>query len=477
MSLLSDVRLDVEPRYRTRPARLRSAGQEAVELAASAGLVLDPWQQRVLDDGLSETADGRWAAFEVGLVVPRQNGKGSILEARELAGLFLFDEELIIHSAHEFKTAAEAFRRVLMLIEGSQDLSSRVLRVRSSHGDEGVELRSGQRLRFMARTGGSGRGFSGDCVILDEAYNLPDRALAALLPTMSAMPNPQIWYTSSAPLEGTESDVLRRLIKRGREGSASLAFSEFCAEHEAPHGDRKAWNQANPAMGYRITEDFIEKEREALDTDDFARERLGLWIDPEMGGSWVIPEELWNACGDDSDIPGTPVFALEVAEDRSWSAFAAAAADPDGIVHAQVVDYRPGTSWCVQRALELRNKWSAKIAVAKGSPAGSLVLEMQRAGIPVEELSTDDHVKACGRLFDAVNEGRFRHNRQPALDVSLRGAVKREVGDAWIWSRRKSTVDISPLVAVTFATYLAASVRPAKVVDLNAVWAEMNKEG
>jgi hypothetical protein len=90
-----------------------SAGREAVDLARSVGLWLDPWQAHVLEHSLGERADGKWAAFEVGLVVGRQNGKGAVLEARELAGFFLFGEQLILHSAHEFKTAQEAFRRVL----------------------------------------------------------------------------------------------------------------------------------------------------------------------------------------------------------------------------------------------------------------------------------------------------------------------------------------------------------------------------
>ena len=85
------------PRLLHLPDRISSsAGQEAAELAASAGLVLDDWQRFVLDVGLSERADGQWSAFEVGLIVPRQNGKGSVLEARELAGLFLFGERLIL---------------------------------------------------------------------------------------------------------------------------------------------------------------------------------------------------------------------------------------------------------------------------------------------------------------------------------------------------------------------------------------------
>ena len=39
----------------------------------------------LLRPGLGEKPDGRWAADEVGIVVPRQDGKGAIFEARELA--------------------------------------------------------------------------------------------------------------------------------------------------------------------------------------------------------------------------------------------------------------------------------------------------------------------------------------------------------------------------------------------------------
>src|ERR1700760_5150982 len=61
-----------------------TSGQERIDLAHAAGLVLDPWQQLCLILGLGQTGLGRWAAFTVALIVARQNGKGSILEALEL---------------------------------------------------------------------------------------------------------------------------------------------------------------------------------------------------------------------------------------------------------------------------------------------------------------------------------------------------------------------------------------------------------
>jgi len=92
-----------------------------------------------------------------------------------------------------------------------------------------------------------------------------------------------------------------------------------------------------------------------------------------------------------------------------------------------------------------------KVVVAKGSPAASMVKDLTAAKVPVREVSTEDHARACGQLLDAVADDRFRHLGQPMLNVAVRGAVKRQHGDAWVWSRRKSEVDISPLVAVTLA--------------------------
>jgi hypothetical protein len=159
---------------------------------------------------------GKWAAFEVALVVPRQQGKGSVLEALELAALFLADPDapppLILHSAHEFKTSAEHFRRVRDLVEGTS-FAKQVRIIRTAAGAEAIELHSGARLRFVTRSGGSGRGFSADLVVIDEAYNLTAESMAAVLPTMAARPNPQIWYTSSAGMVASEQ--LAHIRERG----------------------------------------------------------------------------------------------------------------------------------------------------------------------------------------------------------------------------------------------------------------------
>jgi hypothetical protein len=71
-------------------------------------------------------ADGKLSSFEVALIVSRQNGKGSIIEAAELGWLFLLEERLILHTAHEVKTSAEAFLRIKDLIDELPDVDEAV---------------------------------------------------------------------------------------------------------------------------------------------------------------------------------------------------------------------------------------------------------------------------------------------------------------------------------------------------------------
>ena len=180
------VAVSIAPRVASAPDYDTTLGPEAAELAASCGLILDEPQRLVLDSMLGFRADGKFAAFEVCVIEPRQNGKGAIYEARELAGIVLLGEKLLIHSAHEYATSLEAFYRMLALLDENTELSKLIRKTRNAHGEQGFDFVNGARLRYRTRTRGGGRGFSADFVGLDEAMNLPEFAVAALMPTVSA---------------------------------------------------------------------------------------------------------------------------------------------------------------------------------------------------------------------------------------------------------------------------------------------------
>lgn len=464
------------PPIETVPPSVSSAGQEAIDLAARAGLVLDPWQQHVLRRGMGEDSDGSWSAFEVCVNVPRQNGKGGIIEARELWGLFIGGEQLILHSAHEFKTAKAAFKRVERLIRGCPDLHKRVKAYRYTVGEESIELHTGQTLRFIARSKGSGRGFTGDCNILDEDMILGDDAMDALLPTMAAVANPQIWYLGSAGI-GAPSVQLGRLRRRALAAletgtpDSSLAYFEWsadlhrdecpsgCTDHDDPGSD-DAVLKANPAVGYRLTLEKVANERSTLGKAGYARERLGVGEYPaDEADTWqVIGEDAWRALAAATSEPSDPVaFAIDMTPERSHAAICVAG-EWRGGTHIEVVEHRPGTGWILDRVKELHEKWGPRCWVIDAAgPAGSLIADLEDEekglGVTIVQPKARDVAAACGQFYDAVAEAKLSHLDQAPLAAALAGAQKRALGDAWAWARRIVSVDISPLVAATLAKW------------------------
>lgn len=458
------------PRIWSVPPHFSSAGEEAIELCRAAGLNLDPWQEFVLANSLNERKGGLWAAFEIATMVSRQNGKGGILEARELTGLFLLEERLIIHSAHLFSTSQEGMRRLLQLIEENPDFDRRVQRVSRSHGEEGIELKGGRRVRFQTRTKGGGRGLSGDCVILDEAMFLPEMQIGALMPTLSARPNPQLWYAGSAvdQLIHDHGVVFAKLRERGRKGGdPSLAYFEWSLDYDSPDDvppeamlDPEAWAQANPALGIRISEEYVGNEQRSMDPRTFAVERLGVGDWPRTDGEVsLIDLDQWDSLLDPLSKLIDPVwFAIDVSPDQSRSCISAAGRRKDGKVHVEVVQRRVGTSGLASRLAELKEEHEPHgfFSTAAG-PVASLLPEIERAGVTVETLAAAELAQACGFLLGAIGDSTVKHVGQPELRSALRGAATRAVGDAWVWSRKNSHVDITPLVSCTLALWGLAS--------------------
>lgn len=481
-----DVKGRQEPVIRYAPGYVSTSGPEVGELAAQAGLLLDPWQQAYLDDSLGEREDGTWAAFESAIVVARQNGKGSIFEARCLGGLFLLDEPLIMYSAHEFKTAQEMFRRIEGIIAGaiSAGLAKRVLRVSRSNGEEGIELKNGHRLRFFARSTGSGRGFSGRTNIWDEAQHLGNGPVDAMMPTMSAQPNPQLLYGGSAPDKNlAPCDQLARVRKRALAGGRqALVYHEYSAElcgDECPrecdaHDDPASpstWAKTNPALGRRITVEHVAREHASMSREGFNRERLSVGNWPAEGAAWeVISEEAWSACADPESRPVDPIaIAADVTPNRSHGSIAVAGQRADGLSHVEVIEHRAGTTWMVARLVELALRWKpVRLVIDAGGPAGSLIPDLQAAlidaGVQLEVTSPTyrEVAQSCGQLYDMVvrpadaePEWRtsLRHRDEPELNAALADAQQRPLGEAWAWSRKNLKVVISPLTAATLALW------------------------
>ena len=173
-----------EPSERVAPDYTASDGLDAAKLVRIGGTVLDPWQSDILDDWLGRTPAGKWAAPTAGGSVPRQNGKSLLIQARSEAGMLLYNEQ-VVYTAHLQKTATETCEEMRDFFEGPK-LRRHVAEIKTAIGREQIILKSGARIKFLARTRNGGRGQHGDLLIFDEAQELDETQQASFLPAISA---------------------------------------------------------------------------------------------------------------------------------------------------------------------------------------------------------------------------------------------------------------------------------------------------
>lgn len=473
---------------------------EVVEFVEATGTALDPWQLEVMRVGLMRqmraepsvhkgtTYVDQWAAFRVAVCAPRQNGKNVILEMRELVGCLLLGEKLIVHSAHLADTSEEAFRRLDELIDANEWLSKQVRHVWRANGKASIEFMNGNRIRFRTRTRGGGRGFSGSPVIFDEPMYLPEVSMGSIMPVVSAQPDPQVWYTGSAVDQTVHPDgvVFARVRDRALKGESSrLAYFEWSLDVDDPEdldaevaADPAVWAATQPALGRRITAEYIAAEIEELAWRTFAVERLGVGDWPPVDGTadQVIPLVKWNALIDEKSKAPDPVcFAFDVALDRSWAAIGAAGMREDGKPHVEVVEHRRGTAWLPARLAELAetHETTGEVFCDSYGAGGTLIPQLEELGVVIQSVTAKEHANACGLMFDLVEEERLRHLGTAQLTDALKGAAKRPLGEAWAWHRKNSRVDISPLVACTLALWGVSVSRPVP----RRRWAPMRSSG
>lgn len=475
----------VRPRICSAPVAVDSLGPAAVEFSRRVGMKLDAEQEFMLEQTLGLGDDGRWQAFEVGLNAPRQNGKGEVLMARELFGLYELGEMLIVHSAHEFKTSARHFQRLEQVIRGCPELlrevkrselgERRLLGFRYSHGDEAIELESGAKIEFRTRTKSGMKGFDDVALlVLDEAQILSEWAHGAMVPTLRASTaerGPQLWYAGNAADQEIHEHAIvwTRLRERGIAGDdEALAYFEYSLDYPSPDElpdevaeDREAWAMVNWAIGRgRVPEEHMAKELRSLGRRAFAVELLGVgdYPDTEAGGNSEISLEVWAELEDERSVLADPVcLAFDVSPGRRTS-ISAAGLNERGEKHIEVIHSRAGTTWVPERLGELCEKHEVVQVACDGvGPANAIATRVEEEiGLTVRRLKTGEYADACGMLATEVEDRTLRHIGQDELTSAVRGARTRPLVDRWAWSRSRSKTDPGPLISSAIALFVAS---------------------
>jgi hypothetical protein len=484
-SLLGALR----PRVDSRPGTIDgSFGDVAAELMARAGKPLEAWQRDAVELMLSYRADDKWACYEYAEWVARQNGKGAIGEARCLAGFLVLGEELITWTAHEYKTAHEAFRRMKALIrrlgksisENLVDFGDFIVKITNGNEESFERLDTHQRIMFIARSKSSGRGFTGDVVVIDEAFAYTPEQAEALGPTLTAVPNAQIVYLSSPPLTGDSGEIMFELKKRAEAGGDdSLGYRDWGIDGSLDErgkmnlDDPGAWAQANPALGRgRVTLETIHKLRRMLSSMEargFAREVLGLWPRQLTAGGAINPEEWAKLLDGTSKRHGDVALGVDISPKRDYASIAFYGLREDGLGHGQIAVYKASTEWLIPTLVEWRNILNpVGVGMGRSTHAyleADLEKENFRKPTAADEpqygdlvvLNATDTTAAVGQMMDAVKQGTFRHIGQRELDNSVAGAKVKETEAGQVLVRIDADSDTSPFVSVTDARWVFES--------------------
>lgn len=452
------------PRWATsRSADRPTFGAQIAAVAERLGQPLMPWQRHVAEVGGEYDPETGIPYFrEVVVTVPRQSGKTTLVLSWEVQRAIGWSQkwgpQRIAYSAQTGNDARKKLieDQVPLLVPHQKALG--IKRVLKGMGNEAVEFLNGSRIILLASSQDSGHGKTIDLGVKDELFaDFDDRRDQALVPAMATRHSAQ---SLTASTMGTaESFALNAAVERGREAvmrglTSGIAYFEWSAEEKADPDDPETWWSCMPALGYTITEEVVAHARATLSLPEFRRAFLN--IPDSMRADPVISADDWAACRADGSRVRHPVaLAFDVSPDRGTASIAVAgdSVGSDG-VHVEVVENRSGYQWTAPRIVEIVQRWKPSLVVCDAAgPAGSLLAHLESAGIEVRPVTSREHTQACGAFYDAVKNRTVRHIGQSELDSAVDGADRRTIADAWLWSRKTSAVDISPLVAVTLARW------------------------
>jgi phage terminase large subunit-like protein len=457
------------PRIHTPLNDLPSRGGELIDLATSLGIELMDWQKFALIHTHKIKPDGRWASPVNTIVVARQNGKSFLQLVRILGGLFLWDENLQIGSAHRLSTSLEQFRAMVQIIEKNDSLAKQVKKIRWQHGGEEIETITGN--RFIVRAGGSAaRGVSRPSTIhLDELREMTDiESFASLRYTLMAATNPMVMaYTNAGD---SSSVVLNQFRDRALASIAGVADDIGYFEWSAPTDEISVENarHANPSMGRLIHADNIKSVLNDP-PDVVMTEVLCRWV---VAINSAVDAASWGNCLDksiDLDIDKLTWLAIDLSPDRKHASLVGAQKIGGEqfvvkLLHTWQNDLQLDDKAIANDLADYARKYPTEYVLYSRKTSAAVAARLAPAGIPIFDMD-GVYPQACDEMLSAINSGRLKHRGQSQLSEEVLAAVQLRRGDGgWVIGRRASQSVVCAAVAVALATHFAT--RPENDLDI-----------
>lgn len=463
-----------EPKHYTpRDRRRKTHGWRVAQIAEALGKPLMPWQRFVVDVALEYDETG-YVYEDVGVTVPRQSGKTTLVGPVQLDRVIFQKNINIFYTAQTQKDARKRFDDLVTLVQGSP--LAGVAKIRLSGGSEHIKFPSGSKLNLFAPNLEAIHGETPPLVTMDEIWALEealgdaiyDDAIKPAQITLSG--NRQRWWISTA---GTAaSGYMRKKVKLGRKNVPRYAYFEWSLLDGDDPYDPDAIRRFHPAVGHTITvtDVFALAGRDEtgaidpnVDPDDvmahgkYLRSICNMWTEAKDA---IMSAEDWDAlAAEPLAVPdlNTVTIAYEVALDNASASVLAVWRDLDGSWCVRTLHTAPGVIWLAPFVRKMAAAWRpAAIAADDGGNTRRVTDDLVRGnpdrGIePVEVTAVKgrDFALACDTfLTAAMDERNLRHDGSKTLSNGIAHLVVAKRSDSKYFSRERSTGAINgPLAA------------------------------
>lgn len=428
-----------------------------------------PWQRHVADvAGEVDPATGIPIYREIVLMVPRQSGKTTLVLSEMVHRAFAFGRpQLTRYAAQTGDDAISKWREHIEILEETP--FRRLFETNDTNGSLALVWQNKSRYTPTATTKKSGHGKTLDQGVIDEAFAQIDfRTEQAMRPAMLTRDDAQLFVVSTA---GDSSSIFlnakieanRARLEAEPDAPSTIAYFEWSADVDEDPFDEETWWRCMPALGRTVTPNVIRADLESMLADPkegergFRRAYLNQ-TDLGMTAESVVTAEDWADTADDgSQIPADRAFALDIPNDRTAAAIAQVGPNQVGELHMEVAQHERGTHWVVPWLVEMFQRNPAaprRVYVAPGGQAATMAAALEEADIECVILKRAEYAAGCAAVYDGIVDHTLWHRKtgQLALDIAMAGATWTG-GDARVWDRKKSTTDISPLVAATIALW------------------------
>jgi phage terminase large subunit-like protein len=426
--------------------------QDVKDLCEIVKIPLLPWQEYVLKDILTIGKDGLWVRRSNLLLMSRQNGKTHLARMLILTHLIKWNTNVLIMSSNR-SMALDTFRQVTQLIESNDHLKGFVKQIRYANGTESIEMLSGARLDVVASTrdGSRGRTVNG-LLFIDELREIDEEGYRAAMPTTRAHAGAHILLTSNAG--DAFSKVLNDLRERALDHPPkTFGFYEYSAPQYCKINDRAAWAQANPALGYTITEEAIEEAISTSPIENTRTETLCQWID-SLSSPWPhgVLEETSN-----SELTITAgaltMFGFDVSPSRRNASLVAGQMMPDGKIAIGILEtFESQVSVDDLKIAASIKGWAdiyrPRMVLFDKYTTATIAERLANAGVVTQDCSGQQFYQACGDLLTGLVNHTVVHNGQDELIQQFNNCAAKVNDSAWRIVKRKSAGDVSAPISI-----------------------------